>query len=384
MYNPTTIKNGLSKVWGWRQDAENPIDETLTESTSGQFYQDAHPLVTLDNVRAIAPTFAGDPDPVQAFSEWLKQKTDASILKAVRAIWDAKMGDKTARHILEAKTLFNGAGNIGDLVPLGENLVGFELATVAVEGVAINIDRVGLQFVGDEPLTLYLMHSSQFEPIEIKTFTRSKITGGVEWFDLGWALPYVSEKTDAGGRWFIVYDQSELLTTRAINKNKDWNAAPCTACDASERQAFSVWSKYLTVHPFKVPADEAVELWDVSRNLYTYKNNYGLNFQITIACDVSGILTQQKNAFQNVIGLQVAADMLREFAYNPQFKVGRAQLNFSRQELLYEIDGDSQGHKKSGLKFEIDKAVKAVSLDVSTTSRVCFPCKKSGVKYKSI
>ena len=127
-----------------------------------------------------------------------------------------------------------------------------------------------------------------------------------------------------------------------------------------------------------------MSLWDVSNNIYTITQNYGINLQITIECDLTDIIIQQKNAFQNVIGLQVAIDMLREFAYNPNFNINRTQQNFSREAILYEIDGDSQGYKKSGLAYQQKLAMDALKLDTTNLSRVCTPCNNGGIRFKTI
>ena len=51
------IVSALTPLVGWRQ-AYSPleaIDEELTRSESGLYYQDAHPLLTLNNIKAIVP-----------------------------------------------------------------------------------------------------------------------------------------------------------------------------------------------------------------------------------------------------------------------------------------------------------------------------------------
>lgn len=430
MYRPEDIKTGLSTLWGWRQHydtQEFTIADSLTQSDTGQFFQEVHPLVTLDNMKAIAPDFknisydawaigsqyrVGDrvtfnssgyrakvdniglepeTNPTQwerfdAFSEWLEQKTKASILKAIRSFWDEKMAQGTSKNILESKTLFNGTGRISDLVPTGSNLVGFELVPIRANGITTKIEKIGLQFTETNDITLYLFHSSRTTPIKTQTFTRTR-NGGMEWFSVtDFLLPYVSNDVDAGGSWYLVYDQSQIGTSQAVSKDKDWSKKPCTSCDANETASYRIWSKYLEIHPFKNSDfdHQNLELWDVADNLYTYSTNYGLNLQISIECDITDIIIQQKNAFQNIIGLQVAVDMLREFAYNPSFKIGRAQQNFSRMEILYELDGDSQSYKKSGLVHQFRKAMEAVKLDTASMSRVCFPCNNKGVRYKTV
>jgi hypothetical protein len=447
MYRPEEIKAGLLNLWGWRQHHDTndfTIANSLTESSTGQYYQEVHPLVTLDNIKSIAPDFsnitypnwsentqyrkgdrvtfetktyralidnlATEPETnpsawerFDAFSEWLEQKTEASILKAIRSFWDEKMVEKTAKNILESKTLFNGTGRITDLIPTGENLVGFELVPIRANGITTKIEKVGLQMTGQGNVRMYLMHSSRRDPIKIFDFNRIR-NGSIQWFDVeDLFLPYVSDEVDAGGSWYLVYKQADLQEgVQAVSKDKDWSKRPCATCDYDEVSSYNAWSKYLEVHPFKTSAFQTnedgdfdgdfngdfasvgIELWDVSKNLYTYTTNYGINLQVSIECDITDVIIQQKKAFQNIVGLQVAVDMIREFTYNPNFRIGRAQQNFSRMELLYELDGDSQSYKKSGLVHALSNAMKAVKLDVNSLSRVCFPCNNRGVRFKTV
>lgn len=432
MYRPEDIKANLTDLWGWRQNYDTEaftISDSLTQTITGQYYQEIHPLLTLDNIKAIAPDFRNitygewlidsqfrigdrvtvdelhyrakadnigltpETNPTQwerfdAFSEWLETKTNASVLKAIRSFWDSKMADNQMRNILESKTLFNGTARIKNLLPNGSNFVGFELVPIRANGVTLKIDKIGLQFTGNQDVTLYLYHSSRNQPVKTETFTRTR-DGGMQWFDVAdFLLPYSSSDIDSGGSWYLVYDQSVVLVGQAISKDKDWSKRPCGTCDRDEVSSYRIWSKYLEVHPFKIASDQVIggAIWDVANNLYTYETNYGLNLQVTIECDITDVIIQQKKAFQNIIGLQVAIDMLREFAYNPSYKIGRAQQNpgMDKMSILYELDGDSQSYKKSGLGYQFSKAMKAVSLDVKNMSRVCTPCKNGGVRYKTV
>lgn len=431
MYRVDEIKAAYLGLWGWRQNhnvSDFVIADSLTTSEIDQFYQDVHPLMTLDNVKSIAPDFENityptwlidiqyrigdrvtfqsnyyraitdnfgsrpDTNPsdwerFDAFSEWLENKTTASISKVFRNFWDAKMADKKGKNLLESKPLFDGAGRLVDVISNDEKLVGLELVPIRATGVTVKLEKIGLQFTEAGEVTMYLMHSSRKAILQTITFTRTR-EGGMEWFtpttDI--YLPYLSSDIDSGGSWYLVYKQSELPgTSQAINKNKDWSQRPCASCNYAEIAAWNIWSKYLEVHPFKVSEfDDPLTMWDISKNLYTYNSNYGINLQLTIQCDLTDVFIEQKKAFQNVIGLQMGVDMLREFAYNPNFNIGREQQNFSRQEILYEIDGDSRGYKKSGLQYELDQAMKAVDIDTTQLSRVCLPCGNKGVKYRTI
>ena len=429
MYISENIKNGLYGLWGWRQNyntSDYTIAQSLTESSTSQYYQDVHPLLTLDNIKSIAPEFeamtysewdtstqyykndrvtlndinykalsdniGADPttstttwEVFDAFSEWLENKTKAGILKAVRSFWDEKMSEKTLKNILESKPLYDGSGRITDTIENQSQLVGFEITPLRAKGVTTKVEKIGLQFKGTGDITMYLYHSSRDAALQTYTFTRTR-DSGMQWFEptTELYLPYLSDDIDAGGSWYLCYKQDELPEgVEAIKSNKDWSKSPCSSCSRGDIANWKIWSKYLEVHPFKVTSDDST-LWDVANNLYTYESNYGINLQVTIECDITEIILEQKKAFQNIIGLQVAVDMIREFAYNPSFNIGRTQQNFSRMELLYELDGDSTSYKKSGLKYELDTAMKAVKLDATDMSRVCFPCNNRGVKHRAI
>lgn len=384
MYRAEAIKEKFINLLGWRKlysSDEYAIKDELSKSETGQYYQDFHPLLTLDNVISIAPEFEGCEE---QFSDWLKMKTESSILKAVETFYSTKLADKTIRNILESKVLFDGAGRLTDVVRSTNSIVGFEIIPVRADGATLKVERVGLQFNKNGNFNLYLLHSSSPEPIKTINVEYTK-NGGIQWVEADMYLPYMSESTDAGGSWFLCYNQKELPTgMMAIEKNRDWSKEPCRSCSSTEYANWQAWSQYLEVHPFKTPAPSEVKMWDIEDNLYTYTTNYGLNVKVTMECDLTDIIIEQRRSFQNVIGLQVAADMIREFAYNPNFRINRMQQNFSRNELLYELDGDSQGYKNSGILHRLDKAMEALVIDTTGINRVCMPCKSNGIRYRTI
>lgn len=386
MYRQSDIKNGLAGLMGWRQHydaSEFEIESDLTQSSSGTYYQDVHPLVTLSNIRRMAPDF----DNEAQFNEWLRQKTDASILKTVQAFWDSKLADETGANLLESKTIFDGAGRIKDTIRNTDKIVGFEINIVRAEGVTLQINKICAQFKGTGPLKMYLFHSSRKEAIQVLNFTRTR-DGGAEWFSptSELYLPYQSADIDAGGSWYLVYSQQELgENVQAINKDRDWSKKPeCSYCNPEEYKSFKIWSRYAEIHPFSVSADIDAGLWELQDMIYTYESNYGLNLQISVLCDVTDLIINNRSMFLRVIGLQVAADMLRGFAYNADDRINRTTQNFSKQEILYELDGDSQGYKHSGIKFDLDQAIEALNVSTKNLSRVCLPCKRKGVRHRAI
>ena len=446
MVRANDIQDKLLHLIGWEQNYDTSdlkISDALTVSESGLYFQQIHPLLTLQNMACIAPDFKNmnfekynteksyskgnvveydkklykalqkalnkQPDieseywvETNPFSEWLESKTKASIQKAIARYCNEKIAQGTYKTLCENRTLFDGTGRLVDVVKNRKNLVGFEIVPVRAKGVTTKINKIGLQFTEPGEYTLYLMHSSMDAPVKIIKLNKIR-KNSIEWFSLNDVyLPYQSEDNDAGGSWYLCYFQSELPEgSQAIRKDKDWSKEPCNSCSRKEYIAWMAWSKYIEVHPFFVNEElveavnfnddfnddfekQALHLWDVENNQYTYDNNYGLNLELTISCDITDFIIEQRMLFQDVIAKQVAVDMLREFAYNANVRTNRHSINASRLDILYEVDGDSSSMKKSGLSYQLDMAFKAIKLSTEGIDRVCLPCKNNGIKYRTV
>lgn len=435
MVRANDIQEKLLRLIGWEQNYDTSdlkISDALTVSESGLYFQQIHPLLTLQNMSCIAPDFNNitfpeynsekeyskgnvvdyqgtqykalqkaqgkQPDieseywvETNLFSEWLESKTKASIQKAIARYCNEKTVEGTNKPLCESRTLFDGTGRLVDTVKNKKNLVGFEIIPVRAKGVTTKINKICLQFTKAGEYTLYLMHSSMDAPVKIIKLNKIQ-DNSAEWFtadDL--YLPYQSKDNDAGGSWYLCYFQSELPEgSQAIRKNKDWSKEPCGSCSRRELLAWMAWSKYLEIHPFFVneelinTEDKSLHLWDVENNQYTYDNNYGLNLEVAVSCDITDFIIEQRMMFQDVIAKQVAVDMLREFAYNSNVRTNRHSINASRLDILYEVDGDSSSMKKSGLSYQLDMAFKAIKLSTSGIDRVCLPCRNNGIKYRTV
>ena len=431
------IQEGLLHLIGWRQSYDVNdgviISEALTQSESGLYYQDAHPLLTLQNLKSIAPDFSNMSYPVHSteetyakgvvvtdsdkhykslkavpeniqitdteywietnpFSEWLETKTKACITKAINSYVNEKVAKGTYKTLCEKKTLFDGTGRIYDTIKNKNNLVGFEIVPIRAKGVTTKINRIGLQFSEPGDYTILVIHSSLMEPYFQETFTK-RIGNNIEWFTPSQELylPYETDEIDAGGSWYICYVQSQLPTgSQAIRKSRDWSKGPCNECSRHEYETWRIWSKYIEVHPFYVNeelvpvVDEQVQLWDVENNLYDYSTNYGLNLDITVACDMTDFIIEQRQMFTDYLSKSLAIDFLREFAYNPNVRTNRHSINASRPDILYEIDGDSSSMKKSGLSYQLELASKAIQVSTEGIDRVCLPCVNHGIKYRAV
>lgn len=434
------ICEALKNVCGWEQsyDPAKAIDDNLTHTESGLYFQGAHPLLTLDSMEAIMPDDWGIQYPVwDALTQWkqnkvvqygndtngnklfwkakadnvgeeptedslfwskynilsdfLERMTRNGIATAIQTFTQIKQLDKETRNLLECRTFFDGAGRIRATLQNNHKLVGFEIVPVRAMGVTAKIEKIGLQMTGGTGVVrMYLFHSSQIDPIKTFDLNFTVTNGGFQWFPLNDCyLPYISDKNNAGGAWFLCYNQDELPAgMEAINVSKDWSREPCGTCNIGSVEVWRELTKYLQVTPFMYHAPETFaeypELWDIAQTLYTRTQNYGLNCEITIGCDLTDFVISQRAIFQTVIQRQVAAIALRTLAMNPNVRVNRNQSNASRTDILYELDGNTAGVRPGGLGYDLKKAYEALRIDTQGLDRICLSCNNRGVKYRTV
>ena len=305
MYRIKDIQDKLLHVVGWEQ-SYNPADaiaERLTETESGLYFQGAHPLVTLITWRqlcriigAINTPFGmirknGKPEPsyntqtirraikkywralvnnvaevpaegstfwepYNILSDYLERLTRNGISTAVQTFTQIKGLDRETKNLLERRTFFDGAGRIRATQPNNHKLVGFEIIPVRAMGVTAQIHRIGLQMTGGTGIVkMYLFHSSQIDPIKTFELNFTLTNGGFQWFPLeDCFLPYISDANNAGGAWFLCYNQDELPAgMQAINVSKDWSREPCGTCTGyGNIEAWRQLTKYLQISPVHV------------------------------------------------------------------------------------------------------------------------------------
>lgn len=418
MYRLNDILTAFSTLVGW----EGLPD--LEKSDSGLYFQEAHPLLTLRAMKGVMPKdmadryapydeykrygkgdrvrfgndvyesrIAKNEYPIDSnywkkldlLAEYLRKLTESGIKKSVSKFVNDKIAGQESKNIIERRTLFDGAGRKEARNHFSGRLVGFEITPLRSNGVTTILNKVGLQFYGNiGTVRLYLFHSSCPDPIAFQDCDYDNERGGFMWFDLDWTLPYMSETLNAGGSWYVVYEQDSLPPyMESINFGRDWSREPCGTCNKGDVQLYRTMSKYATFSPFYVAVDNWDKtLWDIADNIYCYGNNFGMNFMVTMSCDVTDAILLEKHQFAQVIQLQVASDALRVLALNPEVSVNRVQANADRDNILFELSGNGQGIK--GLQGELEKAYKALSIDTKGLDPICMGCHNKGIRYGSI
>lgn len=433
MYRLKEIISSLQGLVGWRQEhsMKKKIEDKMTQSSSGLYYQDVHPLMTLENVRSIMPDYwiegykdwvcgehynegdlvaylgkcyirlvSGDDGypsidedkwrEYDMFSDFLEKQTEGGVVKAIQQFITTKVNAKETRNLLENRLLFDGAGRLADIVENKGRMVGFEITPLRQEGITMCLEKIGYQFrsaVGN--VTLYLFHSSQPNPIATFNASVSDADGGMKWLTLGVdakTKTYLNYSKYSGGSYYLCYHQSSLPKWMdAVNYARDWSREPCMSCNRGNVQEWREMTKYVRISPFAVDCEyvegESPKLWDLADMIYTPHSNYGLNFQYSIGCDITDFIIAQRDIFANVVQMQVAYNILKTIANNPNVRVNRNQANASS--LLYDLDGESSG-RPTGLAHDLSKAYKALDIDTKGMAKVCLGCSNKGLIYGSM
>lgn len=446
MYRIKEIQNALLHLVGWEQalNPKNYISGSMTESETGLYFQGAHPLVTLENIRSVMPDewplqypawsnlldyragdkveyegiifiaiadstnqeptaedFNGDYSnrdfgnsywkPFNEFSDYLEKITRDGITKAIQTFIQAKGLANETRNLLENKNLFNGSGRYAEFERNSGRLVGFEIAPVRSRGVTVKINRIGLQMRGATGIVrVYLFHTSKVDPVKVYDLNFTNANGGFQWFNISDAfLANNGIDHNSVGSWYVMYDQNYLPAgMEAINFTKDWSVEPCGTCGVDDLHAWRELMRYARVTPFRSYAPETFkqfpELSDLVKPMYTTTVNYGMNLDLSIGCDLTDFIISQRDIFQVVIQKQVAAIALRTMAMNPDVRVNRNQSNASSMDILYELDGNQQGPRPNGLGYELKKAFDALNFDTKGIDKICLGCGNSGMRFKTI
>lgn len=449
MYRLKDIQTALLHVVGWEQsyNPDEAIAIKMTKSESGLTFTGAHPLCTLNNVFSIIPEnyilqypewntiipyrvgtkvrhngivwicnkdntgvepiksdfnqdFNNDFGGASAgawvrynmVSDYVERLTRNGINKVIQTFIQEKQLRNETKTLLEHRAFFDGAARLKATIDPNAKLVGFEIVPVRAMGVTVKIERIGLQMVGATGnIRLYLFHSSQVAPMRTIDVEFTNTNGGFQWFTFNEPiyLPYMGTGNDAGGAWFLCYNQNELPDGMlALNVSKDWSREPCGTCNIGSVETWREITKYIQVSPFNIHAPEDFanypEMFDIANVAYTNTRNYGMNCEISVECDLTDFIIEQRHMFAPVIQKQVAADMLRTLAMNPDVRVNRNQSNASRMELLYELDGNTNAQRPGGLGHELKMAYRALEIDTRGIDRICLTCNNHGVKYRTI
>lgn len=400
MFDINLIKTELSSLVGWRANLDPSISLVdLNTSSSGLYYQSNHPLLTLGNLNAFCPEQPTYPNFDHAktdykvddivhhssklyirlktgtnvvitntefwketnhFNEWLKTKTLDAIATTINDWFNQKFGLGTAKNLLNRDIPIIETEDFTGLAQNGK-VTGLEFSTHRDLSIKTKVTGLSLRLEQSQTVNIKVFKSGKVGPVynETLVYTTDKNT---QWFTVDWTF-------DSQSNYYICY------------YDISGNYSNSVECEISE---YCCNNKYFTLRGFETVSDFTIIEKDKCG--FTGTNNYGLNLKVSVMCDYTDFIVEQKALFANLIHKGVGLALMRELAYNPNANVNRNERNIDPKTVLYEIDGSSEGDPKNNrsLKSMYDKEMKSISFDQSKISKVCLPCLSKGVNYRTI
>lgn len=408
MFNVQQVLTAFEDLVGYRQNPDPTGEQLLdlTTSISGIWVQGRHSLLEMDNILSAAPDFAQytfpaynagtayslgaivsynsklykaiqagtgqDPETPAStywelyspFTEWMRERLHDGITQSVRDWITKKTKLKSAKNLLADGRLFN-FDNTGTILETSTGkVVGLAITVKGGQSVKSKAKRLGLQITANQTLPVKIFRSTVVQPVHTQNLVYDQ-GGGVQWFDIDYEF-------QGGGHYFIGYDQDSLVG-QAVNNAINYRGF------LNQTDVFPFGDDYLVISNFRIDSD-FLTIWDLNSTQYGVDTNFGLNLDFDVRCDYTQFVIDQKNMFADVVATKTAMDILRKILNNPNSNTNRHTNNISREELLYEIDGN--GKTKSGIGKQYDDELAAIQLSVENIDPVCLPCKRSPVTIR--
>lgn len=371
----------LKKVVGFR-DHWNTVDVpvlpvTLSDSESGQYYQDFHPMVRLDYISALLPsdysldTFLDDIE-TSAIKQMLnKMQTFKKLNNSGK---DLARNNLIYDNVLKNKPIINESRFVG---------VEFALNDTSV-GIRAIINRVGLYLTSAQPsLTLYLFNSLQEDAVNTYTFT-SVNANSFTWLETQINIDYQDSSGTDGGIWYLGYYQDDLVGQAIQYDVLNWQNGYCQKCDGGTRSSkYNSISKYVNMSPFYVSGSSlpAVgKLFDADDIVYNYTCNFGMNFNVSVVCNLSQFWIDNRLSMVNAIGKTVALKILEMMKASSQISAIEQNIQFN---IIRDLEGDRETQSVPFWQ-QAERSIKATNFDQSNINSTCVPCARKGAIYGAV
>lgn len=422
MFNLKTLLPEFATLVGVRpaNDIRSAVLTPLVkQSDSGLYINAAHPLLTVDNIEATAndiqnfalisqwestvvyakgdivsysdkwyESVADDNEDYEVtdttkwvetsvVNKYLKESCDDAVTRVFRRIeLDKQIANKGRRLVSSVPLFFVEGGEqnekVGAFVGLRLWVQGQDLAGV--------LNKIGLQLKQAQTVTVYLFHTSS--AVAVKTWEANYANAKrFQWF----ATNEVLDFSDTNGYYTIGYFESDLEDGNvSIRRKLDFEAGPgCTHCNQRDSEYFNKWSPYLSIETIRVPSaylDGVNQSWEESDIEVMPMQNYGLNLNLSVNCDLTNVVVANKGLFANVIFEQWKIILLEGIAFTARNNRLGNTIAQSAHFALHDPNNRDNPYKS------LDLAFGAIEVDFSGLNPICLPCEdfQNSVEISSV
>ena len=350
-YDITQVYNALKTNVGFKQPTDTAnyiaLDSTLLTSDSGLYANSVHPLLSAETIQQNAPNFLdfASGTTTASLSAWYEDKRKDAILQAVTSVFNVRKDKAFTSDLKLSQNLLVDSNNFDtkSKVSTANDKIGIVLTPYISRNFKLKINRIALNLTGlsgPEDISLYFETSTGNVIDKVDGLT---VDNGFNWIDVNKEL-YLSDG-EKYNSIFCYIKLSELSKT------------PNQISYIFEN------TKYLN----SIPYSDTTQL-----------GYYPFDLDLSIGCDFTNMIVNNKSNFSEVIQLQLGVNLL-EIMLN-SMRINSTQ---SRAEELAKYDLDGADNPNS-LRTKLNKSIKNTALDFSTLDKFCLPCAKRKLTIKTV
>lgn len=336
-FNLSQVMSALYGRVGWRQPTitDSPVLTSINTLTKGgRVYQDFHRLITVENVKDVIEE-VGATD--AALNDYLEAIQRGIILQAVNSVFKGP----NACEYRTQKVLFNRNWSPNDQPIINKGNFVYSLFRLPPKpDLGVQVDAVTLYFDSDVTFNLYVYHDAIKAPLAVIEVSAVADTQTLVTLpDV--VLNYIGSR-NLGGTIYIGYFQDDIGAAKAYYESY---------CDRSSDVYF--WS---FGESDRVPGEHNF----VRRSPRLNNVNYGLNFHVSTFRDHTAQIVRKAVLFDELIGLQMAAQMIEQIIYTTRSNSKERILKEASEQINAQMDLNgvaaiSESPRTTGLRQRIVK-----------------------------
>jgi len=272
--NITSVQDALYGRIGWEQSTKSGAPVVSTEnkaSVSGRYFQEFHPLVTVENIKASQenPDITDD-----QLNTLLESRVKSSITKSLVNVYEDT-------QMLEKVLLYERTGDNDILENNSDRFVGYEINVARDYSKKTQVVACELYFDTEVTFNLYLFKDGVATPVKTQSVTTT--AGSIKRV----TLDDVYLGYEGVSKYYLGYFQNDIGSAKAYKEN---------VYSKEKTFCFSADSMY----------SERVGS-NFNRDSISYPDQpIGLNLEIIAFNDITEIVLNNPSMFDNAIGYNVA------------------------------------------------------------------------------
>lgn len=370
-FNSSLVIPAYANLLGWKQHhdtSEIQIPASLTNTDSGEYFQQKHSALALDIIQALIPENYD-------LDKYLTDVVTDSTNEIFNDLIQYRQLKEYGKTLLSQSTLLNKYGSASDKIVNQGRFVGLQIRPKAMTGLKAVINQIGLQFDGAATFDLYLYHSSKLDPL--KTINVTTNGRGWDWTLTNEELSAFKGSEYHGGVFVLGYYQ-DAITVSAINyTNFNWDRGECSTCNSSNFNSWNTIKTHFQVYPLYVPAGSFVvgEMFDLNDAIYTNDQSFGLNLKLSAECDLTDFFIQNKMVFKNLLAYKVVHKVLQMMKFSQQINYIEENIKMM---IIRDLEGDIDT-KLMNIPTQYHKELKSVAFNTSGINKLCLGCEEDAI-----